>query len=70
MRPGFLLLGAGAVLDVAYHALAATAGSASHSGGLATAIHVVVLAGMVVTFAGVIRVGFRPQGAAERKEIR
>ena len=69
MRVGFLLLGLGLVLDLAYHAvLALGGGSASHSGGAATAIHAVVFAGMAVTFGGLLQVAFRPQKVVDRKE--
>jgi hypothetical protein len=69
MRGGFVLLAAGVVLDLAYHALAAVNGTdISHSGVLAMAIHAVVLAGMVMTFGGLLQVAFRPQGAVARKE--
>lgn len=69
MRVGFLVLGAGIVLDLGLHALApAGVGTASHSGVVATAIHALVLAGMGVAFAGLLQIAFRPQGAATRKE--
>ncbi len=69
MRAGFLVLAAGVALDLGYHALAAAGvGTASLSGGVATAIHAVVLAGMAVTFGGLLQIAFRPQGAVTRKE--
>lgn len=69
MRAGFLLLAVSLVADGAYHVIAAIGpASASHSGTVATAVHVVVLAGMAVTFAGVLQVAFRPQGAVRGKE--
>ena len=69
MRVGFLLLAAGVALDLGYHAAAAAGlGAASHSSGVATAIHVLVLAGMAVTFAGLLQIAFKPQGAVKRKE--
>jgi hypothetical protein len=69
MRVGFLLLGLGLVLDLAYHAaLALGGGVASHSSAAATAIHAVVFAGMAVTFGGLLQVAFRPQKVVDRKE--
>lgn len=69
MRLGFLLLGLGLALDLAYHAvLALGGGDASHSSVAATAIHAVVLAGMTVTFGGLLQVAFRPQKAVNRKD--
>lgn len=69
MRVGFLMLAAGVVLDLGYHALAAAdLGTTSHSGAAATAIHALVLAGMAVTFGGLLQIAFRPQGAVRRKE--
>jgi hypothetical protein len=69
MRLGFLLLGLGLALDLAYHAaLAIGVGDTSHSSVVATAIHVVVLAGMAVTFGGLLQVAFRPPKVANRKE--
>lgn len=69
MRAGFKLLGAGVALDLGLHLAAALAGvDTSHAGGVATAIHVLVLVGMAVTFADLLQVAFRPQGAVERKE--
>ncbi|MDQ3957441.1 MAG: hypothetical protein M3273_03870 [Actinomycetota bacterium] len=69
MRGGFVLLGAGVVLDLVFHLAAAfTDADASHSGGVATTIHVLVLVGMAVTFGGLFQVAFRPQGAARRRE--
>lgn len=69
MRLGFLLLGLGLFLDLAYHAvLAIGGGDASHSSGAATAIHTVVLAGMAVTFGGLLQFALRPQKVVDRKE--
>ncbi len=69
MRLGFLLLGVGLVLDLAFHAvLAVGGGDASHSSVGATAIHAVVLAGMAVTFGGLLRFAIRPQRIVDRKE--
>ena len=69
MRLGFLLLGLGLAFDLAYHAVLALAGGeASHSSVGATAIHAVVLAGMAVTFGGLLQVAFRPQKVVNRKE--
>jgi hypothetical protein len=69
MRAGGLLLALGLLLDVVYHGLSALGvGDASHSGVVATAVHGVVLAGMVVTFGGLLQVAFRPQVTARRKE--
>ena len=63
-----MLLGAGVVLDLVFHLAAAVTGAdASHSGGVATTIHGLVLAGMAVTFGGLLQVAFRPQGAIRRK---
>ena len=71
MRAGFVLLGAGVVLDLGFHLGAALTGAdASHAGGVAAAIHGLVLAGMAVTFGGLLQVAFRPQGTVERKETR
>ena len=68
MRAGFFLLVAGVVLDLVFHLLAAlTETEASHSSGIATAIHVLVLAGMLVSFGGLLQVAFRPKGAVRRK---
>jgi hypothetical protein len=69
MRAGFSLLAAGVILDLGYHAFVAlTRTDISHSGVLALAIHAVVLAGMAVTFGGLLQVAFRPKGAVARKE--
>jgi hypothetical protein len=69
MRLGFLLLGLGLALDLAYHAVLAIGGvGASHSTVAATAIHAVVLAGMAVTFGGLLQVAIRPQRVVTRKE--
>jgi len=69
MRAGFYLLGFGLLLDLAYHLVAALAGAdVSHSSVFATAVHGVVLAGMVVTFGGLLQVAIRPQGTVIRKE--
>jgi len=69
MRLGFLLLGLGLAFDLAYHAvLAIGEGGASHSNVAATAIHAVVLAGMAVTFGGLLQVAIRPQRVVTRKE--
>jgi hypothetical protein len=69
MRLGFLLLGLGLGLDLAYHAaLALGGGHASHSSVFATSVHVVVLVGMAVTFGGLLQVAIRPQRAVNRKE--
>nr|QEO74148.1 hypothetical protein [uncultured bacterium] len=69
MRGGSALLGAGVVLDLAFHAVAVfTGGDASHAAGFAATIHALVLAGMAVTFGGLLQVAFRPQGTARRKE--
>jgi hypothetical protein len=69
VRLGFLLLGVGLALDLAYHALVALGGArASHSGAFATSVHAVVLAGMAVTFAGLLQVALRTQGILKRKE--
>ena len=71
MRAGFGLLAAGLVLDLVFHLAAVfTDAGPSHAGGVATTIHALVLAGMLVTFAGVLQVAFRPQGAVTRKETR
>lgn len=69
MQGGFVLLGAGVLLDLVFHVLAASIGTdASHSGGVAGAIHALALTGMVVTFGGLLLVAFRPQGAVRRKD--
>ena len=69
MRLGFLLLGLGLALDLVYHATLAIAGeAASHSDVAATAVHGVVLAGMAVTFGGLLQVAFRPHKVVNRKE--
>ncbi len=69
MRAGFVLLGAGVVLDLVFHLAAALVDvDGSHAGGVATTIHGLVLAGMAVTFEGLLQVAFRPQGATRRKE--
>ena len=69
MRLGFLLLGLGLALDLAYHAASAIGGgAASHSSLAATSIHAVVMVGMVVTFGGLLQVAFRPQKVVDRKE--
>ena len=69
MRAGFVLLGAGVVLDLVFHLAAAlTDADASHAGGVATTIHGLVLVGMAVTFGGLLQVAVRPQGATRRKE--
>ena len=69
MRAGFVLLGAGVALDLVFHLAAALTGAdASHAGGVAMTIHGLVLVGMAVTFGGLLRVAFRPQGATRRKE--
>ena len=69
MRLGFLLLGLGLALDLAYHAVPVIGGGhASHSTVAATAVHAVVLAGMAVTFGGLLQVAMRPQKVANRKE--
>lgn len=69
MRLGFFLLGLGVALDLAYHAAVAVGeGGASHSSGAAMVIHAVVLAGMAVTFGGLVQVAFRPQKTVNRKE--
>ena len=70
MRLGFFLLGVGVVLDLAYHlVLAVGSGEASsHSGGFATSVHGIVLAGMAVTFGGLVQFALRPQRVVERKE--
>jgi hypothetical protein len=71
MRAGFVLLGAGVVLDLVLHLGAAFLGAeASHAGAFATTIHGLVLAGMAVTFAGLLQVAVRPQGAIRRRETR
>ena len=71
MRAGFGLLAAAVALDVVFHLAAVlTDAGASHAGGVATTIHALVLVGMCVTFAGVLQVAFRPQGAVTRKETR
>lgn len=71
MRGGFGLLAGGLALDLLFHLFAAfTEADASRAGGVATAIHALVLAGMVVTFAGVLQIAVRPQGAVGRKETR
>ena len=59
-RLGLALLATGVVADVAVHA-GGLAGS--HHGPIATGVHLVVLAGMVVTFLAVLaalRVSARP----------
>lgn len=69
MRLGFLLLGLGLALDLVYHvALAIGRGEASHSSVAATTIHAVVLAGMAMTFGGLLQVAFRPHKVVNRKE--
>lgn len=69
MRLGFLILGLGLALDLAFHAvLAVGGGDASHSSVGATAIHAVVLAGMAVTFGGLLQFAFRSQGIVNGKE--
>ncbi|HEV2756540.1 MAG TPA: hypothetical protein VG318_12290 [Actinomycetota bacterium] len=71
MRGGFAVLAGGALLDLVFHAATALSGAdAAHAGDVATAIHALVLAGMCVTFAGVLQVALRPQGAVTRKETR
>lgn len=69
MRAGFSLLAAGVVLDFAIHVTAAlTESVVSHSSGVAAAIHGLVLAGMLVSFGGLLQVAFRPKGIVRRKE--
>jgi hypothetical protein len=69
LRLGFLLLGLGLALDLAYHAvLAIGGGHSSHSTMTATAVHALVFAGMAVTFGGLLQVAMRPQKVANRKE--
>ena len=69
MRAGFSLLVAGVVLDLVFHVIATlTETEASRSNGLATAIHGLVLVGMLVSFVGLLQVAFRPKGAVRRKE--
>lgn len=69
MRLGFSLLGLGLLLDLAYHAaLAVVGGEASHSDAAATAIHAVVLAGMAMTFGGLLQVAFKARKVVNRKE--
>lgn len=70
MRLGFGLLAVGLVLDLAYHAVLALGGggAASHSGAFPDSVHAVVLAGMAVTFAGVLQVAFKPERIVKRKE--
>lgn len=60
LRTGFGLLGVGGALDLGYHLL--TGFRAHHEGGLGAvgfAIHMIVLAGMVLTMAGVFQKAFR-----------
>ena len=58
LRAGFLLLGAGAIADLAYHAFHGWA-SAPHTSAEATAIHLLVLAGMTSTLAGLFLAAIR-----------
>ncbi|HEX2240675.1 MAG TPA: hypothetical protein VHJ82_06000 [Actinomycetota bacterium] len=70
MRAGFLLLGLGLALDLAYHFLSVALGSGepSHSGAFATALHTLVLGGMAVTFGGLLHFALSSHRAVDRKE--
>lgn len=69
-RAGFLLLAAGGVADVVYHAVNGWNSAHDHHAGLTvpTAIHLIVAAGMLVTLAGLLHAGVRSVRRSDHTE--
>lgn len=64
MKVGFVLLAAGGLVDLTYHAVVGI--HVEHLDGVGLASHLVVLAGMALSMAGVLQSAFQSRRRIER----